>query len=149
MTGELTKDQIESLLSSQAMGRLACCADNQPYIVPITYAYDGNYIYGHSNEGKKLEMMRMNPKVCFEVDIMNNMANWKSALVFGHFEELSDAEAEKAREYLFERVFPLLTSSTVHPHQHEVTTKIDDRNRVKFVMFRIRIDKVTGRCEKQ
>ena len=149
MTGELTKEQVEQLLSSQALGRLACCNNNQPYIVPITYAYDGEFIYGHTNEGAKLNAMRVNPNVCFEVDIMNSMVNWKSALVYGQFEELDAEEAEKARGYFFNKVFPLLTSSTVHAHQHEVTSRIDDRNRVKFVMFRIRITKMTGRYEKQ
>ena len=91
MLGELSKDQIESILSSQALGRLACCVNNQPYIVPVTYAYDGKYIYGQSNEGKKLEMMRQNPKVCFEVDMMVNITNWKSVIVNGHLEELSEA----------------------------------------------------------
>jgi nitroimidazol reductase NimA-like FMN-containing flavoprotein (pyridoxamine 5'-phosphate oxidase superfamily) len=149
MLGELTRDQIESILSSQALGRLACCVNNQPYIVPITYAYDGKYIYGQSNEGKKLEMMRQNPKVCFEVDMMVSMNNWKSVVVNGHFEELSEAEAAKAREVLFERVFTLQTSSTVHPHQHETSSQVDDSNRVKYIMYRIRIDSVSGRYEKQ
>lgn len=149
MLGELNKDQIESILSSQALGRLACCVNNQPYIVPITYAYDGKYIYGQSNEGKKLEIMRQNPRVCFEVDMMVSMTNWKSVVVNGHFEELSEVEAARAREILFEKVFPLQTSSTVHPHQHEVSSQVDDSNRIKYIMYRIRIDSVSGRFEKQ
>ena len=149
MIGELSKTQIENLLSSQAMGRLACADGKQPYIVPVTYAYYGNYIYGQSNEGLKLKILRKNPNVCFEVDIMLDMRNWKSVIVYGKFEELKGAAAEKAREILFGNVFPLMTSSTIHSYGHEVTDKIDDSTRVKNVMYRIKIKTVTGRFEKQ
>ena len=149
MTGKLDPDQIRNLLTSQVLGRLACCNGVQPYIVPVTYAYDGKYIFGQTNEGMKLEILRKNPKVCFEVDSMINMANWQSVLVFGEFEELKNEESEIAREILFGRVFSLMTSSTVHQHQHEVDSVPDDSTRVKYVMYRIKINSVTGRYEKQ
>jgi nitroimidazol reductase NimA-like FMN-containing flavoprotein (pyridoxamine 5'-phosphate oxidase superfamily) len=149
MLGQLNNTQINNILSSQALGRLACAKGKQPYVVPVTYAYDGEYIYGQSNEGLKLEILRKNPKVCFEVDLMIDMRNWKSVIVYGKFEELKDKEAEKAREILFGNVFPLMTSSTIHSHEHEVKEKVDDNTRVKNVMYRIKIKKVTGRFEKQ
>lgn len=52
MLGELNEIQMHNLLMSQASGRLGCSVDNQPYIVPVTYAYDGKYIYGQLTEGK-------------------------------------------------------------------------------------------------
>jgi nitroimidazol reductase NimA-like FMN-containing flavoprotein (pyridoxamine 5'-phosphate oxidase superfamily) len=149
MLGQLTIEQINNILSSQVVGRLACTDGKQPYIVPVTFCYDGKYIYGQSNEGTKLKILRKNPNVCFEIDIMTDMRNWQSVIVFGKFEELKNKEAEKAREIFFDCVFPLLTSSTVHTHEHEVTTKVDDSSRVKYVMYRIKIKKVTGRFEKQ
>jgi uncharacterized protein len=102
-----------------------------------------------ANEGMKLNLLRKNPNVCFEVDSMINMANWQSVLVFGEFEELNNEEAEAAREVLFGRVFSLMTSSTIHQHQHAVDSVPDDSTRVKYVMYRIKINSVTGRFEKQ
>jgi len=75
MIGDLDKYEIEKVLRQQIIGRLACHANDKTYIVPISYAYDGIYIYGHTYEGMKIRMMRENPKVCFEVEIMENMAN--------------------------------------------------------------------------
>jgi uncharacterized protein len=149
MLGQLSDTQIGNVLSSQAIGRLACTDGKQPYIVPVTYTYDGEYIYGQTNEGTKLKMLRKNPNVCFEVERMTDMANWQSVIVFGKFEELKDERAKEAREILFGRVFSLMTSSTIHSHEHEVTEKLDDSNRVKYVMYRIKIKKMTGRFEKQ
>ena len=61
MLGELDKLQVNNVLISQVMGRLACTDGIHPYIVPVTYAYDGEYIYGQTNKGKKLDMLRRTP----------------------------------------------------------------------------------------
>lgn len=149
MLGELSKQKIESILSSQVLGRLACCDGLHPYVTPVTYTYDGKYIYGQTNDGKKLDILRKNPNVCFEVDQMTNMRNWESVIIYGKFEELEGDKANDARDILFGPVFSLMTSSTIHAHQHEVTAEIEDGARVKNVMYRIEIEKATGRFEKQ
>jgi uncharacterized protein len=149
MLGELNGDQINSLLFSQVIGRLACTDNNQPYIVPVTYMYDGQNIYGQTNEGMKLKILRNNPNICFEVDRMTDMRNWQSVIVFGEFEELNITDAEDARKRMFSRVYALTTSSTIHPFGHEVTGNVDDSTRVKHVMYRIKIQKMSGRFEKQ
>ncbi len=148
MLGQLDAVRIRNILTSQVLGRLACTDGVQPYIVPVTYAYDGDYIYGQTNEGTKLDILRKNPLVCFEVDILSQMNHWESVLVFGRFEELSGAEADIARDILFNRVFSLMTSSTVHTHEHAAESEIGDENRVKYVMYRIKAEKITGRFEK-
>ena len=149
MLGQLSDAKIQSILTSQVLGRLACTNGKQPYIVPVTYTYDGEYIYGQTCEGMKLKILRKNPIVCFEVDMMTDMRNWQSVIVFGRFEELKNKEAEKARDILFGNIFSLMTSSTIHNYGHEVNGKIDDSTRVKHVMYRIKIKKITGRFEKQ
>lgn len=149
MLGQLNESQIDNLLLSQAVGRIACCTMMKPYIVPVTYVYDGKYIYGQTKEGMKLDILRKNPQVCFEVDVMLDMANWQSAVIYGTFQEIRDTEADKAREYLFNRVLPMMTSATIHPNQHAVTAEIDDSNRVKPVMYQIKIIEKTGRFEKK
>ncbi len=149
MLGELNDMQIDHLLLSQFVGRIGCTDGEKPYIVPVTYVYDGKYIIGQTGEGLKLNIMRKNPNVCFEVDSMTNMANWQSAVLFGTFEELKEEEAAGAREYMFNHMWPLLTSATIHPHEHEASiSSVDDTNRVKPIMYRIRVNEKTGRFEK-
>ena len=142
MNGELNEQQINNILTSQLIGRLACCEDKYPYIVPVTFAYDGNYIYGHSFEGKKMEVLRKNPNVCFEVDIANDISNWQSAVVFGQFEELEKEEMEEARTLLTNKVMPLLTSSSIHLHEQDEGKghELSDKGRIKPIMFRIKIN---------
>ena len=149
MLGQLNEQQMDNLLASQVVGRLACTDSVQPYLVPVTYAFDGTYIYGQTNEGMKLGLLRKNPNVCFEVDAMTNMANWQSVIVRGTFEELKEKDADNARTILKNRVFPMMTSATIDGEQHEVETELDDSNRIKLVMYRIVINEKTGRFEKR
>lgn len=149
MLGKLNDLQIDHLLLGQFVGRIGCTDGEKPYIVPVTYVYDGEYIIGQTREGLKLDIMRKNPNVCFEVDSMTNMANWQSAVLFGTFEELNGKTADTAKDYMFNHMWPLLTSSTIHTHEHEVSlSSVDDTNRVKPIMYRISVHEKTGRFEK-
>ncbi len=132
---------------SQATGRLGCSIDDQPYIIPVTYAYDGKYIYGQLTEGKKLDILRKNNKVCFEIDVALNMQNWQGVIVYGIFEELKGANLKEAKDKFYTRNYPLASHSKVHPHEHGINVQLDDSNRLKPVMYRIKIKKKTGRFE--
>jgi len=149
MLGELTAEQVEWTLHSEAVGRIGCYAEGRVYIVPITYAYDGKAIYAHSYEGCKLHMMRENPKVCFEVEHIDNLMNWRSVIVNGTFEELTGEDAASGMESLMERFMPYMSnlSEAVLP-QHSSTTSVP-RGSHQAVVFRINVDEKSGRFEQQ
>lgn len=149
MLGKLTDTQMDILLKNQSTGRLGYRDNIKCYITPVTYAYDGKYIYGQTNEGLKLNILRNNSYVCFEVDDILNMANWESVILWGHFKELHNDDARKAREYLYNNLLSLLTSSTIHLQKHDHSYEADDKNRIKQVVYRISISEMTGRFEKQ
>jgi len=147
MMGKLTIDQIEEVLKKQIIGRIGCHADDTTYIVPVSYAYDGTYVYAHTYEGLKMQLMRKNPKVCFQVDIMENMANWQSVICFGQFEEVTDpSQRLDAIEHLMHRRLPYITSQTVHltPHWPFQTNEV---SKVDGIIFRIRLIEKSGRFE--
>jgi nitroimidazol reductase NimA-like FMN-containing flavoprotein (pyridoxamine 5'-phosphate oxidase superfamily) len=148
MFGKLNTTEIEEVLKHQVIGRVACHADDITYIVPISYAYDGEYIYGHTYEGMKTSMMRKNPKICFQADKMENMANWQSVIAWGEFEELKLPELRRlALQKLSDRMLPLITSETVHLSPHWPFLP-DDAGSIKGIVFRIRLKEKTGRFEK-
>ena len=65
--------QIREILDTAQVVHLGLCVDNEPYVVPMNYGYtmeDGKLtLYLHSAvRGKKLDMIRSNPKVFFEMD---------------------------------------------------------------------------------
>jgi nitroimidazol reductase NimA-like FMN-containing flavoprotein (pyridoxamine 5'-phosphate oxidase superfamily) len=62
--------EIDRILDKAIVCRLGLSSDSQPYIVPMSFGYDGKALYFHSaDEGRKIEMIRANPRVCFEVDM--------------------------------------------------------------------------------
>ena len=65
--------QIRSILDAAKVLHLGLAVDNEPYVVPMNYGYtweEGKLtLYLHSAVlGKKLDMIRANPKVFFEMD---------------------------------------------------------------------------------
>lgn len=147
MLGKLQPEQVEELLKTQIVGRIGCYADGETYVVPISYAYDGTYIYCHTHEGKKSAMMRKNPSVCFEAEEMKDMANWKSVIVQGTFEELKDRkERNKAMQTLLNRYLPIISSVTTHLGEHWPFHP-DDTTDIHGIVFRIAVKEKTGRFE--
>ena len=66
--------RIDRILQQSLVCRLALCRDNIPYIVPMNYGYsfsDDKHLtlYFHSaKEGKKIDILKNNPKAAFEMD---------------------------------------------------------------------------------
>jgi hypothetical protein len=149
MLGELSNAQIETLLKQQVIGRIACQADGVPYIVPINYFYNGTHIYCHSSMGKKIEIMRKNPKVCFEVDDIESVFRWRSVIAVGKFEDVTDmAEKERAMQGLIHRIMPFSNNPHDHP-SHAIAANEDDiATRVQLIIFKITLIKKTGRFER-
>jgi uncharacterized protein len=64
------REEILSIIKQAQVCRVAFSADNVPYIVPMNYGYRDNCLYFHcAAEGKKLDMIRQNNQVCFEMDL--------------------------------------------------------------------------------
>src|SRR6186997_1042159 len=113
MLGELNRSQIDEILGSQAVGRIGCHSAGRTYVVPVTYVYDGaSHVYFHSKEGLKIRMMRANPSVCFEVDVVFDLANWQSVIGWGRFEELTGEAATNGLELVMKRLLPFITGET-------------------------------------
>ena len=67
------ENQIRAILDTAKVVHLGLCVDNEPYVVPMNYGYtmiDGKLtVYLHcALQGKKLDMIRKNPKVFIEMD---------------------------------------------------------------------------------
>lgn len=148
MLGELKESEIDQLLKQQVIGRIGCYADGSIYIVPVNYVYDGNFIYCHSAIGKKIEMMRKNPEVCFEVEDIHSIFRWKSVIVWGSFEEITDVEEkQQAMQGLIHRIMPLSNKPDDHP-SHGIAEKDSDiGTQVELIIYRIKVKKKTGRFE--
>ncbi|MEZ4824715.1 MAG: pyridoxamine 5'-phosphate oxidase family protein [Bacteroidia bacterium] len=112
MVGQLTSSEIESILSRNYIGHLACTDGNTPYIVPITFYYDAphNSIIGYTTVGRKIETIRKNPNVCVEVSEIHNLTHWASVIAEGTYQELSGVEAMEAIKLLMHDLANLINA---------------------------------------
>lgn len=131
---ELSPERIEELLRTAIVGRIACCGhgqtgDGRPYLVPLAYGYDGDAVYAHSGPGRKLDLMRSEPRVTFEVDEATASDRWRSVIAEGTFEEIDDPWQREA-------ALAVLYGPTGIPDLGAQT-----------VVFRIRLTSRSGRYE--
>jgi len=63
------RNAIDDIINRSEVLRLGLCKDNKPYIVPLSFGYDGKCLYFHSaREGMKIDYIKDNPNVCFEIE---------------------------------------------------------------------------------
>ena len=127
-------EEIEELLHTAIVGRIACCGhgaagDGRPYLVPLAYGYDSDSVYAHSGPGRKLDLMRVEPRVTFEVDEAQASDRWRSVVAEGTFEEIHDHEQ---RATALRAIYAPASVPTLGP---------------QTVVFRIRLTARSGRYE--
>ena len=150
MIGPLSIREIENLLHTQVVGRIGCQDEGEVYIVPIGYAYDGEYIYCHTTEGKKIDIMRRNPRVCFQVEEVKDITNWKSVIAWGEFKELNDPEERtRALHVILNSHMAVISSIKQHlgtgwPFSSKNSGEL---TKVTGILFRICPNKKTGKFE--
>ncbi|MHB8146994.1 MAG: pyridoxamine 5'-phosphate oxidase family protein [Vulcanimicrobiaceae bacterium] len=140
--GELSAGNIDDVLLENVIGRIGCHAFGHTYVVPVTYVYHAGFVYGHGRLGMKIHMMRQNPRVCFEVDTMDDFGNWQSIIAWGVYEELHGEGADRALALLTEGVAARLEGppgETVHPHNGMDAS----------IVYRIVLEEKTGRYERR
>lgn len=75
---------IEQIIKQSRVCRLAMVDQDKPYVIPMSFGYDGSYIYFHSAlEGRKIEVLKKNPQVCFEFDEVMKLVKNKDACKWG------------------------------------------------------------------
>jgi nitroimidazol reductase NimA-like FMN-containing flavoprotein (pyridoxamine 5'-phosphate oxidase superfamily) len=139
---QLTSEQCRDVLSRARLARLACARGDQPYVVPISFTYDpaSNCLFSFSVVGKKVQWMRENPKVCLEIEDIDDQFHWSTVVVFGRYDEIDDSPAQsdvrrRAHELLQQRAEWWLPGGA----------NVTDREHHAVVVYRIHIDSVTGR----
>jgi nitroimidazol reductase NimA-like FMN-containing flavoprotein (pyridoxamine 5'-phosphate oxidase superfamily) len=137
---ELTPAECRDVLTRSHLGRLACARAGQPYVIPISFDFDGEHVYSFATLGQKVVWMRDNPLVCLEVDDIVDKFNWTTVVVFGRYQELKTraehlGAKDRARELfeLREEWWQPAAAKTQAPEKHVP------------IVYRITIDRISGR----
>ena len=138
----LTPKECQKMMARNVLGRLGCSRDDQPYVVPIYFAYEPHRLYGFATVGRKIKWMRKNPKVCVEVDEVVDHYRWTSVIATGRYRELPNTA-----EFKSERLHALMAlEKRMLWWQTAVAAKqLPTRNETSEpVFYSIHIDSLTG-----
>lgn len=134
---EISREECEEFLSKAKFGRLGLSVQDLPYVVPISYVYSKGALFLHSGlGGKKLEMAKENPRVCFEVDSLDK-GKWTSVVVLGKA-NLSDDIVAK------EKLFEIFIKSKMAGHGGKAFRR-EELERMPMCIWEIEIEEMTGR----
>ena len=136
---DMAPAEMHALLQRENFGHLGCARDGRPYVVPMHYAYDGKELYFFTTEGMKTQFIEANPKVCLQVEEITDSTHWRSVMVIGQAEQLTNAEATQRAMKLITERNPSLTPAIS-------ATQLDTWGRaVDIALYRIRPELIDGR----
>lgn len=103
----INREEIDKIIHDCKVCHLGMAMNDEPYVVPVSFGYDGESVYFHTAlEGKKIDFIGLNPRVCveFERDIKlvtseSKACKWtflfESVVAYGNIVEL-DGTVERA-----------------------------------------------------
>lgn len=132
---------VNELLKRVNYGHLGCSEHDQPYVVPIHFGYDGEFVYIFTTPGKKSEIIDVNPNVCLQVEEILDKDNWQSVMVVGQAKLVTDdSERQKAMQLIL-AVNPTLTPALSIRWMDSWVQEIRDIETI----YRIKPTNITGR----
>jgi nitroimidazol reductase NimA-like FMN-containing flavoprotein (pyridoxamine 5'-phosphate oxidase superfamily) len=152
MQGILNETRINEVLENSIVGRLGYTNGERIFIIPISYFfYNRKYIIAHSREGQKIEILRKNPVVCLEVDLIHNLSNWESVILWGKYEEItSQPDRHYALDLLIRKINQqkIKEMQVAYSEQSEVDESTVLPDREKSIVYRIKVENKSGRFER-
>jgi nitroimidazol reductase NimA-like FMN-containing flavoprotein (pyridoxamine 5'-phosphate oxidase superfamily) len=140
-----SRTEIDAIIRAADVCRLAFARDNEPYLVPLSFGYDGSALYFHTApKGRKLEFIEANSRVCFEFERNialirndNDACAWsfsfESVIGYGTVNELKRPEA---KDYALNQIMRHYSGREWDiPEQRTDTTRV----------WRIHIESMTGK----
>jgi nitroimidazol reductase NimA-like FMN-containing flavoprotein (pyridoxamine 5'-phosphate oxidase superfamily) len=138
------REEIDAIIRRCSVCRLALCDGVQPYIVPLSFGYDGSSLYFHGAlTGRKVEILKKNNRVCFEFDIMEQVLQaeqacgwsmqYQSVIGFGRGEIVTDVAAKAA------------ALACIMAHYSDNSWTFGDGDLAKILVVRVEISEMTGK----
>ncbi|AIE86594.1 pyridoxamine 5'-phosphate oxidase family protein [Fimbriimonas ginsengisoli] len=142
----LPEAEIWEVVDSCAHAHLGCYANGKSYVVPVSFVRDGNRIFGLTSAGLKIDMMRENPKVCLQFEEITSLTMWRSAILWGQFQELEGAERAQAAGAMFDKYGPGFEGTELRKGR-DVTPPRLDHTPSPQIAYAITISEFSGRSE--
>lgn len=136
--------EIGAIFQEAAVCRVGLVDGSEPYIVPLSFGYREGSVYLHSaHEGKKIRLLKKNPRACIEADICDGLVRgcapcswgmrYRSVIGYGTAEFLTDPQGK--RDGL----------NCIMQHYGGGSHDFSQEDLDRVTVIRIRLDSVTGK----
>lgn len=136
---ELERAEAEAILARNHVGRLAYAFHDRVDIEPIHYVFADGVITCRTTSGAKLEALRHQHGVAFEVDEIEGLFDWRSVVVQG-LAYIAEPTGSEHEERSYRDAVAALRAFLPGTFEH------DDPTPFRTVILRIHVDAVTGRA---
>ncbi len=142
------QEEIKQIIKQALFCNVAMCRENNPYLVPMNFGFDGKYIYLHSaSEGRKIDILKENPSVCINfvqniqfiqsLKVCQSSMQYNSVLIFGQVEFIQEEkEKRKALNFIIRQYH-----RNINEEQLEFSKHILD----KLTILKVKISKMSGK----
>ena len=139
------RKEIDAIIRKCEVCRIAMSLDDRPYIVPVSFGYDGGAVYLHTaREGEKIKYFEKNNRICFEFEHNANIRrdaekackwsfSFETVVGFGTINEITDPEQKK---YALNRIMAQYS---------ETEWEFDDNAVASTRTWKINVDSITGK----
>ncbi len=143
---EITEKKVlDEILTQSRICRIAMIDHGLPYLLPFNYGYQSNCIYIHTaTVGKKLDILRNNPIVCFEIELTAEVISdetackwatrYRSVIGNGHIDIISDFDQK------------ILGLEIIMKHNGAPPPYVFESGHIdSLVILKLNIDTITGK----
>lgn len=134
---QLKPAECRGLLRRHHVGRIAFAFKDRVDIEPISYVFNGRWLYARTSPGTKLRQLKHHPWVAFEVDEIDGAFDWRSVVVHGTVYFLSDDPGTRAE---YARAVKVLRK--LDPRALTADDPVPERS----IVFRIHVNDIAGRA---
>ena len=136
---EMGQKEIQEFLQQVGYGHLGYIHEGKPYVMPMHYYLEEKDIYLFTTIGMKTHDIDANPEVCLQVEEIHTPVHWRSVIVTGRAERLTEQQD-------IDRVMQLVKESNPALSPAINRTWVDSWGRAEVVaLYRIYPDEMSGR----
>ena len=89
---EMGQKEIQGFLEKVGYGHLGYIHEGKPYVMPMHYYFKDSDIYLFTTEGMKTHDIDANPEICLQVEEIHDPLNWRSVIVTGRADRLTEQQ---------------------------------------------------------
>ena len=136
---EMGQIEMQDFLHKVGYGHLGYIHEGKPYVIPMHYYLEDSDIYLFTTQGMKTHDININPEICLQVEEIHDPLHWRSVIVTGQAERLTDQTAiDRAMTFIKER------NPTLSPAINRTWTDSWGRGE-EITIYRIHTSEITGR----